>query len=312
MSLFYKSKPYRIVARDAERGALSHAYLLVCTDGANLRAFLKQLAVLIAGGDERRNRLIGEESFADMSLIPAEQGGKITVADIKNLTEDAYIKPLESDKKLYVIDGLQEANAAAQNKLLKILEEPPENVYFLLGATNEFAILPTVLSRVKRLDLFGFNEKDIEGYLKEKYPYREDVAEIAAICGGNLGKAEELAGEGTLSSLSERAANITLNLTASTAVEFARELASDKTDSGKFLSLLRLAFRDMLMYRLHREELLLFGGERAVLERAAKRYGERELVVAQEAIGEAERNLKFNANLAMTYETLFIRILEGR
>lgn len=312
MSLFYKSKPYRIVARDAENGALSHAYLLVCPDGANLRAFLKELAKLVAGGDGRRDRLIEEERFADMALIPAEPGGKISVADVKNLAEDAYIKPLESDRKLYVIDGLQEANAAAQNKLLKILEEPPANVYFLLGATNEFAVLPTVLSRVKRLDLYGFSEKDIASYLKEKYPYREDIAEIAAICGGNLGKAEGLAGEGSLAGLSDRAANIALNLTAATAVEFARELAAEKTDGDQFLPLLRLAFRDMLMYRLDRKELLLFGGERAVLEKAAKRYGERELVFAQEAIGEAERNLNFNANLAMTYETLFIRILEGR
>lgn len=312
MNLFYKSKPYQIVAGDAQNDALSHAYLLVCSDEANLRAFLKELAKLIMGGDIRRNRLIEEEKFADMTVIPMEAGGKIAVADIKAIAEDAYIKPLEGDRKLYMIDGLQEANAAAQNKLLKILEEPPENVYFLLGSTNAFAVLPTVLSRVKRLDLFGFSEQDIAAFLKEKYPYREDIAEIAAISGGSVGRAEELAGDGSLAVLLEKTANIALNLTATTAVEFARELAADKTDGTTFLPLLRLAFRDMLLYRLNRKDLLLFGGERAVLEKAAKRFNERELVFAQGAIGDAERNLKFNANLAMTYETLFIRILEGR
>ena len=219
MSLFYKSKPYRIVAGDAKSGTLSHAYLLVCPDGANLRAFLKELAVLVAGGDERRDRLIREERFADMAVIPAETGGKIAVGDVRAVIDDAYVNPLESDRKLYVLDALQDAIAAAQNKL---------------------------------------------------------------------------------------------NLTASTAVEFARGLVSEKVEGNKFLPLLRLAFRDMLMLRLNRKDLLLFGGERAVLEKAAKRYDERALVFSQEAIGQAERNLKFNANPAMTYETLFIRILEGR
>ena len=312
MSLFYKSKPYRIVAGDAKSGTLSHAYLLVCPDGANLRAFLKELAVLVAGGDERRDRLIREERLADMAVIPAETGGKIAVGDVRAVIDDAYVKPLESDRKLYVLDALQDANAAAQNKLLKILEEPPENVYFILGSTNGYAVLPTVLSRVKKLELIGFSEKDIAAALKEKFPYREDIAEIAAISGGNLGKAEELAGEGSLSELSAKAAQIALNLTASTAVEFARGLVSEKVEGNKFLPLLRLAFRDMLMLRLNRKDLLLFGGERAVLEKAAKRYDERALVFSQEAIGQAERNLKFNANPAMTYETLFIRILEGR
>ena len=78
------------------------------------------------------------------------------------------------------------------------------------------------------------------------------------------------------------------------------------------LPLLRLVFRDMLMVKLGRAESMLFGGERAILEKAASRYNERALVNAQEKISEAERNLKFNANAAMTYEALFIRILEER
>ena len=93
MSLFYKSKPYRIVAGDAKSGTLSHAYLLVCPDGANLRAFLKELAVLVAGGDERRDRLIREERFADMAVIPAEEGGKIAVGDVRAVIDDAYVNP---------------------------------------------------------------------------------------------------------------------------------------------------------------------------------------------------------------------------
>jgi len=158
----------------------------------------------------------------------------------------------------------------------------------------------------------GFPKRISPRRSKKNFPTAKTSPTSTAISGGNLGKAEELAGEGSLTELSAKAAQIALNLTASTAVEFARGLVSEKVEGNKFLPLLRLAFRDMLMLRLNRKDLLLFGGERAVLEKAAKRYDERALVFSQEAIGQAERNLKFNANPAMTYETLFIRILEGR
>lgn len=171
MSLFYKSKPYRIVAGDAKSGTLSHAYLLVCPDGANLRAFLKELAVLVAGGDERRDRLIREERFADMAVIPAETGGKIAVGDVRAVIDDAYVKPLESDRKLYVLDALQDANAAAQNKLLKILEEPPENVYFILGSTNGYARpFPLCSPASKNSSSSGFPKRISPRRSKKNFP----------------------------------------------------------------------------------------------------------------------------------------------
>ena len=104
---------------------------------------------------------------------------------------------------------------------------------------------------------------------------------------------------------------IAFNLTPKTAVEFSKSLPT-LCSADKFLPLLRLVFRDMLMLKLNRRDLITLGGNMQMLEKATMRYTERNLVLAQSAISEAERNLKFNANLSMTYETLFIRILEGR
>ena len=53
MSVFTESLPYRIVTGDAAQGTLSHAYLLICPDERNLRAFLKELAKVILGADAR-------------------------------------------------------------------------------------------------------------------------------------------------------------------------------------------------------------------------------------------------------------------
>ena len=310
MSVFSNARPYKIVSGDIAQGRLSHAYLLICPDARNLRGFLKELACLVFGADRRAQDLITREMFADCLVLPAV-GGKFTVAEAKAVVDESYIKPVEGDRKVFILDGVQDMNASAQNKLLKVLEEPPANVCFLLGAVNDFAVLPTVKSRAKRLDLNRFPEREIENYLKQKYPGREDAAEIAAVCGGSLGRAEELAEEGDLKKATEDAVFFAMNISVSSAISASRKYA-DKDKISSFLTVLRLVYRDILMLRLGREDLLLSGGDRAMLGRAAARYTPAALVNPQDRIAAAEREIRFNANLSVCLETLFFGILEGR
>lgn len=307
MSLFTESRAYKIVSGDVARDCVSHAYLLICPDGRNLRSFLKELAKCVMGADERASRLIDEEMHSDCRIFPAE-GEKTAVSDVKDLIESCYIKPVEGDKKVFVLDRMQEMLPPAQNKLLKVLEEPPENVYFILGAQSEFPVLTTVKSRTKRLDLFSFPQEKVERYIQKKYPLCPDAHEIAAASGGVLGVAEEMAesdGQG------EDAVLFALNLSPA-AVPLAAKKYSSREALTKFLPMLRIAYRDILMVKLGREDLLLSGGDKKILRRAAARYSAASLVNAQERIGDLERDLKFNANAQAGAEALFTGILEGR
>ena len=307
MSLFTESRAYKIVSGDVSRGRVSHAYLLVCPDERNLRTFLKELAKLVMRADERAARLIDEEMHSDCRVFPAE-GEKTAVSDVKELLEGCYIKPVEGDKKVFVLDRMQEMLPPAQNKLLKVLEEPPENVYFILGTTSEFPVLTTVKSRSKRLDLFSFPQEKVERYIAEKYPFRPDAQEIAAASGGVLGVAESMAeseGQG------EDAALFALNLSPAS-IPLAAKKYSSREELAKFLPMLRIAYRDMLLCKLGREDLLLAGGDKKIIRRAAARYTVAALVNAQERIGEFERDLKFNANAQAGMEALLAGILEGR
>ena len=309
MSVFTESLPYRIVTGDAAQGTLSHAYLLICPDERNLRAFLKELAKVILGADARAARLIDEESYADCRILPAE-GAKASVADVRDMLDDCYIKPTEGDRKLFVIDRMQEMLPPAQNKLLKVLEEPPANVHFLLGATAEFPVLTTVKSRSKRLELLSFAEEDIEKYIRAHYPLRPDAKEIATASGGVLGRAQELAEGDSIADADEETALFVLNLSPA-GIPAACRKYSDRAQAVRFLSLLRLALRNILMLKLGKEELMIAGGEARVLRRAAARYSEGALIRAQEKITAAERDLKFNANVPACLEALFYSILEG-
>lgn len=310
MRIFSRSGAYRIVEGDAAQGRLSHAYLLVCPDGRNLRAFLKELACLILGADRRARDLIGREMFADCLVLPA-QGEKFTVADARRVTEESYIRPVEGEKKLFVLDGVQDMNASAQNKLLKVLEEPPASACFLLGSLNDFAVLPTVRSRAKKLELYRFPEKEIARELEAEYPHCRNAAEIAAVSGGVWGRAQLLAEEGGAAKAAEEAARFAAELTVTSAVTAARRY-TDREKASAFLAVMRLVYRDILMVRLGREDLLLTRRQEELLSRAAARYSPAALVRAQDKIAETERGLKFNANPSAAMETLFIGILEVR
>lgn len=96
----------------------------------------------------------------DIYTLTPEQDGKLIKVDaIRAMREDAFLKPNEAHCKIYIIRSAELMNDNAQNALLKILEEPPENVFFILCSGSADLMLETILSRivVYRLDKAGFS-----------------------------------------------------------------------------------------------------------------------------------------------------------
>ncbi len=95
-------------------------------------------------------------SNPDISLILAEDGKKnITVAQIRQLRRNAFIKPHSAIRKVFIIGEAQQMNEAAQNALLKVLEEPPEGVVFILTVSSKTLCRDTVVSRCAVISLSG-------------------------------------------------------------------------------------------------------------------------------------------------------------
>ncbi|MBW7572805.1 ATP-binding protein [Caproiciproducens faecalis] len=74
---------------------------------------------------------------------------------IRRIRSDAYIRPHEAQTKVYTLYGVQNMSEVSQNALLKVFEEPPENVLFLLTTVSASALLPTVRSRAQIFSLEG-------------------------------------------------------------------------------------------------------------------------------------------------------------
>ena len=181
-ALLKETNAYRLLQAEAENGQLSHAYLLDFCDSRNLRLALKTFAKLFfdcANGEEnapakrRISQLIDEENFSDCLFFPSD-GKKLTVEDAEKIQEESTLSPVEGNKKLFILCDFAEANMQTQNKLLKLLEEPPQGVMFLLGATTVFPVLQTVRSRVKSLAILPFETLQVEACLKRIYGEKFD------------------------------------------------------------------------------------------------------------------------------------------
>lgn len=140
---------------------LSHAYLITGGGGDSRGAFAGRLAAAyLCEGDTppcgrcRACRKVGKGSHPDLSrTAPPPDKAEITVEQIRALRADAYVRPNEGRRKVYVIDPADAMNPAAQNALLKVLEEGPSYAAFLLAAARPGLLLDTVRSRCELMAL---------------------------------------------------------------------------------------------------------------------------------------------------------------
>ena len=205
-TLIKSTTAYKIFSADRKGNKLSHAYMLHFADPKNLRAALKIFAKELFAAEGVLLSRIDGESYTDLTIYPAE-GKKITADGVSEIIEDSALRPVEGDKKLYIITDFEAASALVQNKLLKTLEEPLEGIYFLLGATTLSPVLDTVLSRVKLLEIPPFSEAEILNVLNSQGANPENAA-AAKSCNGILGAAQNMVSGGWFKEVREAATEV--------------------------------------------------------------------------------------------------------
>lgn len=103
------------------------------------------------------------ESLSHPDIYTAQLSGKteaVNVEEVRKMCADAYIRPNESANKVYIIKNAERMQIQAQNALLKLIEEPPQNILFVLCCERKDSLLPTILSRVTVYNLDSAEEED--------------------------------------------------------------------------------------------------------------------------------------------------------
>lgn len=162
---------------------ISHSYIFYGEDGVGKLTFAKEFA---------KNLLKVEnlEACPDFKIIGKQNDKKdIVVEQVrKEILDDVYISPLSGDFKIYIIDDSDFLNIAAQNALLKTLEEPPKYIVIILICSNINKLLTTILSRTNKINFTGVDSKHINSFINEKYDIKLSD-NVLNYVNGSLGKA---------------------------------------------------------------------------------------------------------------------------
>ncbi len=125
---------------------------------------------------------------------------EIVIDDVRGIGGFLSLTPAEGGWRVVVVDAADEMNRNAANAVLKVLEEPPRNALMLLVSHSPGRLLPTIRSRCRRLSLPPLPETVVADLLRRGRPdlAADDVAALARLGEGSIGKAMGLAAEGGL------------------------------------------------------------------------------------------------------------------
>ena len=251
-------------------------------------------------------------SHPDMIVYPKGQKN-ISVDDIKELIDFSYLSSAESDKKVFVLFDFSKATQQAQNKLLKILEEPPKNVYIILCVSNINNVLKTIVSRCNRLQLHKLNKQQILDCVDFKNFKQNEVDEIVDLAQGSLEKALKYTSNTLFLQSYQDCISTLCNMRDSTSlIVYSTKIATTKEKFEFALEILESIFHDMLLFRLKRQNLIKNRNNLNVIEELSKQYDCDAIDKIIKKIYLTKKQMQFNCSYVLLADSILLYILEVR
>ncbi len=247
-------------------------------------------------------------------LFIAPDGANIKIEQIRTLQQEVSMAPYISQRRVCIIDGAELMTTQAANSLLKVLEDPPGEIVFILIAANRQMLLPTIISRCMIISFQTLDDHVLAQALMAKghLPQPSEVA--ARLSGGRLGIAlAMLEPEGL--ALRNQALEIMENvMEAKMEILWHRAALLEKMERDEILQIIKYItyiLRDILLLVTGQGRQLLFNIDIVEdLGELADKWNEKQLVRAIKAVEAARRALQANANTRLTSEALLIKIVD--
>ena len=330
--------------RQVAEGRTSHAYLFTGTRGTGKTTCAKILAKAVnceapVDGDPccKCPACLGIENGSFLDVLELDAASNNGVDQVRALRDEAVYAPANVKKRVYIVDEVHMLSTPAFNALLKILEEPPEHLMFILATTELHKVPATILSRCQRFSFKRITPRDIAGRLEyvakqENIDLTADGAELlsrladgalrdglslldqCAAAGGAVDSravldALGLAGNLQTAQLLERI----LARDAKAALLLLNQLYAGGKDVGAVLGELSTLIRDLLLRRTAPEggAALLSGGyDNATLDRLGKDIPAVRLIYLATTLQKAAADLYYSANRRTDAELCLLRLCD--
>ena len=303
-----------------------HAYLFQGEEGVGKEALARTFAAGLQCQSESADKPCKEcvscrqmESGNQPDVIwVTREKASLGVDEIREqLCNTMDIKPFSSPYKIYLVPEAEKMTEAAQNALLKTIEEPPEYAVIFLLTTNRGAFLDTILSRCILLATRPVPGTAVEKYLVEKCSVSKEEAEFAAgFSLGNIGKAEAIVSSEEFQDLKELTLSILRYIHEIESYEIAdkvKEYKKYKNRIEDFFDIFLMWFRDIMLLKADNsvnaeaaKKKIIFKNEYAYLK---KQVDKLDLEAIDYVIGKIHRarvRIKSNVNFDATLELLIV------
>jgi DNA polymerase-3 subunit gamma/tau len=335
----------RTLSRAMETGRIAHAYLFSGPRGTGKTSTAKVLAMGLNciqgptpepdGTCESCRAIINNSSLDVVEMDAASNRG---IDEIRDLRDRVNLAPIAGRMKVYIIDEVHMLTPEAFNALLKMLEEPPEHVVFVLATTEKHKVLPTIISRCQGFD---FKRPGVETLVKKLAEIAEaesiEVEPEALTVIAREGRGSFRDAEGLLDQLSSFAeGQVTASMVrellgsvgsesllettaalyerrAADALRVVDHLSNEGRDLGQFVGEL-LSHLRTLMLLPHAPEVALAevgAEEREALEEQATSIPTAEVVWLIEALGGTLGRIKRGGEPKLELELSFLMLTRG-
>jgi DNA polymerase-3 subunit delta' len=303
-------------------GRLHHAYLFIGPDGIGKRTLGLAMAQAIHCSELENDfcggcgacRAIQAGNHADVRIVePISNKKDISIQQVRELEKALSLRSFSGRQKVAIIDPATLMNWAAQNALLKTLEEPPQGCVLILIAANIGGLLPTVRSRAFALSFGPLPRQLIVDFLIRKGKTREQAEFLAALAMGSLGTVSKIDKEKMIEKRLEWMKTL-VSLRAGdyrAALNAAEALAGNREETLKFLEWAGLWYRDLLSFRIaHTPNQVVNIDMLAQIEEQSAAMEEDDLFSLLSKTDEASQLIQRNLNRRMVLEDLLLRAVE--
>ncbi|MFO8111423.1 MAG: DNA polymerase III subunit delta' [Desulfosalsimonadaceae bacterium] len=263
-------------------------------------------------GECRPCRKIASGNHPDVYHIQPP-GATIKIEQIRTLCSALALRPHEALLRVVLLSDAHLMNAEAGNALLKVLEEPPEKTIFILAAPEAADILPTIVSRCRHLRFNPIPEDQLEAFLVEHRGMTpENAMIVASMANGSIGRALSICDDDWILHHRRRVIEqmeIIFRKAAGQDLCFSEMLAQDRKKLGFSLEIMKSWLRDLAVSQYFPEKVCNrdIRGQLAALAKTVDMDG---LIEKTDAVWQAERAVKTNANARLAIEAMMMRLSE--
>ena len=273
-----------------------------------------------------------------MDVIEIDAASNNSVDDVRSIRDEVFYTPSVAKYRVYIIDEVHMLSTGAFNALLKILEEPPKHVVFILATTEPHKLPATILSRCQRYEFRQINTKDMIDRLKViledsgKNIEEEALELITKMADGALRDAISILdqcigdyqnitrqrvievigipAEETMIEISQAIAQRELT----TCINVIDKIARDGKDLSQFISILVRFFRDILVYSTTqaKEGIYLTSINKENLKNIALKFNQERLIEVIMSLSELEASLKWASLPRVMIEVEMVKLCKEK